>query len=215
MNLQAIKQTALLYLGYRSNHIDANTDRLLEQCIEEIPGLCHPAFIHQEYSLSHTPLKIDTLEISLDYPDLIDLFDSCNSCIIVGCTLGQQIDRHLKYLAKIDMTKMTIMDAVASSYLEAICDDYEQKLHLSKRTMRFCPGYGNVPITLNRSLANALQMPKLIGLTVLSSNILLPQKSMIGLIGIGNNNYKKHCFSCIKKDDCDFRKRGLRCYKTS
>ena len=38
---------------------------------------------------------------------------------------------------------------------------------------------------------------KKIGLTVQESNILLPQKSMIGLIGLGDNRKEKTCQNCL------------------
>ena len=33
----------------------------------------------------------------------------------------------LRYYAMIDMTKMTVLDALASSYLEAKCDEFENE----------------------------------------------------------------------------------------
>ena len=210
-----IKENALKYLGYPDSTVDSKIEVLLDQCIEEIQTMSTPKFVYKKFTLEHTPLSIKELQIELPYQELLDLFDSCHSCLIIGCTLGQEVDRHLKYLSKIDMTKMTIFDAVASSYIEYACDNYEETLQLGERTFRFCPGYGEVPITLNKVFARALDMAKFIGLTVQESNILLPQKSMIGIIGIGDTKYKKHCFSCIKKQDCPFRKRGQRCYKTT
>lgn len=67
------------------------------------------------------------------------------------------------------------------------CDEYENEQLIGKRTFRFCPGYGRVPIELNKELAFIIESSKKIGLTVQESNILLPQKSMIGLIGLGDN----------------------------
>lgn len=208
-----IKENALKYLGYTTTSIDPKIDSILEQCIKEIKEISIPKFVCKTFTLDHSPLQIKELAVTLPYQELLDLFDSCHSCLIIGCTLGQEVERHLKYLSKIDMTKMTIFDAVASSYIEYVCDQYEDSLPLGDHTFRFCPGYGEVPITLNKTFARALDMPKHIGLTVQDSNILLPQKSMIGMIGIGDKKYKKHCFSCIKKQDCPFRKRGQRCYK--
>ena len=123
------------------------------------------------------------------------------------------MDKLLRYYAMIDMTKMTVMDALASSYIEIKCDEFEEKQNFGKRTFRFCPGYGNVPLELNHKLANALNCNKHIGLTVQENNLLLPQKSMIGLIGIGDEKLTKHCFSCINLENCIYRKKGQRCYK--
>ena len=205
-----IKENALKYLGYLDNQVDSNTEILLNECLKELEQVT-PKFMYQIYTLTHHPLTIK--ELKINYPDLIDLFDSCDRIVIIACTLGLQLDQQLRYYSKINLTKMTVMDALASSYIEIKCDEYEAKQNFGKRTFRFCPGYGNVPLELNKNLANALNCSKHIGLTVQESNLLLPQKSMIGLIGLGDEKLTKHCFSCVNKENCMYRKRGQRCYK--
>ena len=207
-----IKANALKYLGYLDDQVDERTNALLEECLQELQQFT-PKFMYQIYTLTHQPLMIKELNLVIDYPDLIDLFDSCNQVVVIACTLGLPLDQKLRYYSKIDLTKMTIMDALASSYIEAKCDEFEAKQNFGKRTFRFCPGYGNVPLELNQALVRALSCDKHIGLTVQSNNLLLPQKSMIGLIGLGDEKLTKHCFSCINKENCIYRKRGQRCYK--
>ena len=207
-----IKENALKYLGYLDNQVDSNTEILLNECLKELEQVT-PKFMYQIYTLTHHPLTIKELNLTINYPDLIDLFDSCDRIVIIACTLGLQLDQQLRYYSKINLTKMTVMDALASSYIEIKCDEYEAKQNFGKRTIRFCPGYGNVPLELNKNLANALSCSKHIGLTVQESNLLLPQKSMIGLIGLGDEKLTKHCFSCVNKENCMYRKRGQRCYK--
>ena len=206
-----IKENALKYLGYLDNQVDSNTEILLNECLKELEQVT-PKFMYQIYTLTHHPLTIKELNLTINYPDLIDLFDSCDRIVIIACTLGLQLDQQLRYYSKINLTKMTVMDALASSYIEIKCDEYEAKQNFGKRTFRFCPGYGNVPLELNKNLANALNCSKHIGLTVQESNILLPQKSMIGLIGLGDNRKEKTCQNCLHIKDCNFRKRGQTCY---
>ena len=200
-----IKENALKYLGYLDNQVDSNTEILLNECLKELEQVT-PKFMYQRYTLTHHPLTIKELNLTINYPDLIDLFDSCDRIVIIACTLGLQLDQQLRYYSKINLTKMTVMDALASSYIEIKCDEYEAKQNFGKRTFRFCPGYGNVPLELNKNLANALNCSKHIGLTVQESNLLLPQKSMIGLIGLGDEKLTKHCFSCVNKENCMFQK---------
>ena len=140
-----IKKNALKYLGYLNNQVDQQTDKLLNECLLEIEKL-KPKFMYQIFSLEHHPLLIKELNLSLEYSDLIDLFDSCDKVIVIACTLGIELDKLLRYYAMIDMTKMTVMDALASSYIEIKCDEFEEKQNFGKHTFRFCPGYGNVTL---------------------------------------------------------------------
>ena len=107
-----------------------------------------------------------------------------------------------------------LMDAAASAYLEEYCDRYEETLGFDNRTYRACPGYGDFPLEFNKRIAILLDIPRKIGVTITPNNLLIPQKSMLGLIGIGSDKRKKSCGNCVMKEDCPFRKRGQRCYRT-
>lgn len=213
MNFSKIRENAFKYLGYQGQLTEDSIVDLVDECLSEIKEMASFKVIYQTFPLSFDPLYIEDANINIHYPNLIELFQNCHDVIIIGCTLGIQIDRKLKYYSHIHLTKMVIFDAVASSYLEECCDEYENEHIIGKRTYRFCPGYGNVPIELNKSLARVIDCQKKIGLTVQDSHILLPQKSMIGLIGLGDNQKIKSCRNCLHLKDCSFRKRGQTCYK--
>ncbi|MDD8048397.1 MAG: vitamin B12 dependent methionine synthase [Thomasclavelia sp.] len=207
-NIQRLKDNALKYLGYNGQLIDDLTLKYLDKGISEIEEIASFKSIYNKYALND--LKINN--ISLDYPDFRELFKKCNEIMVVGYTLGIDVDRYLKKLSISNMTYMIVFDAIASSYLELKADEYEDSLNLGKRTFRFCPGYGKVPIELNQDLVKLLDTSKHIGLTIQDSNIFLPQKSMIGLIGLGDNSVKKSCTNCQNYHDCRFRKAGKTCY---
>ena len=59
-----------------------------------------------------------------------DMLEDCEECILIGCTLGIVMERKIKFYAKVNMTKSTVMDAAASAYLEEYCDRYEETLGL-------------------------------------------------------------------------------------
>ena len=77
---------------------------------------------------------------------------------------------------------------------------------------RLCPGYGDIPLSFNREIARVLDVGKTLGVTLTPDHLMIPQKSMLGLIGIGTPERKKQCGQCVMKEDCAFRKRGQRCY---
>lgn len=214
MNFLKVKENALKYLDYQGQVVDDSLSYMIDECLEEIDQMNSFKVIYKTLPLSFHPLSIKDTDIHIDYPDLNDLLSHCHDVVIIACTLGIQIDKRLKYYSHIDVTKMTVFDAIASSYLEIKCDEYEKKHIVGKRTFRFCPGYGHVPIELNLQLARIVDSYHKIGLSVQDNHILLPQKSMIGLIGLGDNSLQKSCKNCINTKNCDFRKRGRVCYKT-
>lgn len=49
---------------------------------------------------------------------------------------------------------------------------------------RFSPGYGDCPLTAQRSIVDALNATRLIGLTVTPTSLLMPTKSVTAVIGL-------------------------------
>ena len=130
---------------------------------------------------------------------------------LMACTAFLLNDLDLFHTEK---EEAAVMDAAASAYLEEYCDRYEETLGFDNRTYRACPGYGDFPLEFNKRIAILLDIPRKIGVTITPNNLLIPQKSMLGLIGIGSDKRKKSCGNCVMKEDCPFRKRGQRCYRT-
>lgn len=212
MNSKTIKKKALIYLKYRDQEIDPALDALIEDCIQEAVDASSFRAMSVILPLKHDPLSIDQISVALPYPSLEKLFQDCDRIMIVACTLGQEMDRKLRYYGKFDMTRLTILDSVCNAYLEEACDDYEKERIHEKRTFRYAPGYGDVPIALNEVFMQYLNTAKNIGLTVQETGMLLPQKSMVGMIGIGERKTKKTCNRCLMENDCEYRKKGLTCY---
>ena len=81
-------------------------------------------------------------------------------------------------------------------------------------TNRYSPGYGDLPIEAIRQLINLLGAQNKIGLTITSNNIMIPRKSVIGVIGISELkilNNKKSCLSCNNYSHCKYRKEDECC----
>ena len=69
----------------------------------------------------------------------------------------------------------------------------------------------SVALVLNKTLSRVLNVHKKIGVTLSQSGLFIPMKSMLGIIGIGKSQ-QKSCMSCVRKESCELRKGGQRCY---
>lgn len=204
------KKVILQYLQC-FGEVDKKTMTLIDECIQEVIQISHFKVTYQKYHLSQQPIMIKELNLIIESQDLSFYFRDCHECIVIACTLGIEIDRKIKYYEHIDMAKAIVFDAVSSRYLEECCDEYEKTLNFSTHTFRFAPGYGDLPLSLNKPLSQALQVDKYIGVSINNGGLFIPMKSMLGIIGIGTSQ-KKSCLSCIRKDNCQFRQGGQRCY---
>ena len=208
MNKQALK-----YLGYKDQTLSEEFYILFDECEKEVKEYAQFKSVYRIFELSDD-FTIEELNIRLDYQDAKRVLKGCHHIMIVGYTLGYPLERRIKYTQKIDMHKAVIMDAIASAYLEECADEFEKSLFNSRhtRTFRFAPGYGDVPVELNRLFFKAINMDIRLGVT-LHSDIFTPQKTMLCFIGLGGKQEERSCGHCISKDHCVYRKAGTRCWR--
>lgn len=202
INYSKISRQVYTYLGYREMARDEKTDKLIIECLEEIEQISSFQYIYQRF---------DYILDFLKQEPYLKYLGNSNSYYLIATTLGAVIDKRVRYYQMKDMTKMCVFDACASAYLEYMSDQFELNLG-SNLSYRFCPGYQNTDIKDIRNIYEILKANK-IGITLLDSNLMIPQKSMIGIVGI-DNHAKKSCKDCFLLDKCEYRKDGLTCYTT-
>lgn len=211
----------LRYLEYKNQSIDDNLNNKIEECIKITKETINPRYIFRVYSINKNKklIELDGTNIKLESNDLYDLLKDCHKCILVAATVGLEIEKHIKKYSYMELTKSIIIDSCATTAIEEVCDKVEDKIRkevLSEGeflTYRFSPGYGDLDIENNIEILNLLNGQKEIGLTINSSGIMIPRKSVIAIIGINHTkeNNKKSCDNCINKNTCKYRKRGQNC----
>ena len=132
-NTSKIKKHAYTYLGYRNMPHDERTDKIIDECIEEIERIAQFKYIYAEFDY-----QLDFLKDNAVYQRFLK---DTTSYYLVLTTLGKKVDDKCRYYSKIDMEKMVIFDAVSSAYLEYMADEFEEENFPKDRTYRFCPGY--------------------------------------------------------------------------
>lgn len=215
----AIKE-ALRYMGVPIDKASEELKDKVKQSFKKLEKIQQSKVIYQKLPLIKKTDKviISTPSCQTKSKDLIKLFKHSASCIVMAATLGYAVDIEIHRLQKIDMLEAMILDACASAYIEIVCDkaelnimkDLEEGTYL---TMRFSPGYGDVPLSLNKAILNFLMAQKRIGLSLTETLMLLPTKSVTALLGLSNQkeNRAKSCVNCTLVTTCIYRKRGETC----
>lgn len=197
-----MKDEILKYLGYTKGFTpDEATSQLIDKALQLVAELSLFKYIYAEYS---TPLPFMSQKAYQEY------LSGSESFLLCATTLGINIDRELKRLQLQDMTFAVIFDAAASVYLETRADEFERHLPYQELGFRFCPGYSGTPLSHNRVISECLHGES-IGISFLNSDLMLPLKSMVGIIRIGGSA-PKDCGTCVAQKQCIYRKRGVRCY---
>ncbi|MDO5718422.1 MAG: hypothetical protein Q4P34_05500 [Tissierellia bacterium] len=209
----------LMILGYQSGDIDEYKDEIIE-CYRDIVNISNINYVYKILPLRG--MKLGDTDIDIDTPDLANLLENCQSCIICAQTLGVSVDNELRKAGIIDLARAIMMDAAASSYIESVSSKIYDSLLEDYRdegfyfTERFSPGYGLVPITLNIDFSKLLNAERRIGLKVAGSGLMIPRKSTIAIWGISNSsnlNKIDRCSDCKLRFGCKLKERGEFCGK--
>ena len=196
-----MKDEILRYLGYKNNDCDDEMKNLIDECIKELDEISNFSYVYT---------KTNKLYDFLNKKDYIELLNGSTEYILCATTLGYEVDKKIKYYLATNKVKALVMDASASCYLIDKADKFEAQFG-ENRTFRFCPGYGNTPLSDNKIILEILKdlKPKV---STLDSLMLSPNKSMVGIIGLGVKK-EKTCTTCMFMDRCLYKKENTLCSK--
>ena len=220
--LEIPKDEVLRYLGYRSQLIDEKLDELIKLTIEESKTLITPRFITSRcnVSLVENGVKLLGTTILLTGNDIKEHLKDSKECVLMGVTIGGNIEKRINLYGKTNLTKSLILDSCATTAVEEICDKLEAYIKSEaigngeSITFRYSPGYGDLSLDVQKDIINTLKAEKTIGLTVSAHNLLIPRKSVTAIIGLipkDKEVQKKCCEVCKNYENCSFRKEGIVC----
>lgn len=223
MNITEINRSeAFRYMGHGGGEIPANIAALADECERRLLDAISPKYVYAVYdidigreaegvSVVNTPLVLTGTSIAAH-------LRVCERCVLMAATLGAGADSVIRGYESVAMEKAVIADCMASAAVEQLCDAAEaeirNKLPGMNFTWRFSPGYGDLPLDIQRGFLEVLNAHRRIGLTATENCILIPRKSVTAIIGVSPNEIPKGrrgCGSCSLRDACGLRRRGTHC----
>ena len=174
----------LRYAGYPCP--DEENTALMENCLKEASGRFRYAVCWREVSLK---LDRDTVDLTLLRTSSAALrknLDGCKRAVLFAATVGLGIDRLTAKYSRLSPTKALMMQAIGAERIEGLCDAFCDELRKTYGAVRprFSPGYGDLPLEVQRELFAVLDCPRQIGLTVNESLLMSPSKSVTAIVGI-------------------------------
>ena len=220
MVTQNMMYDALRYIGLPSGQVDDDIKQQVQSVFKNLYVLTKGKITYQRLDLNKIKdtVYIQGTSCKIRSKDLTKLLAHSNACIVMAATLGLEVDKQIMRLQKVSMLDAVIVDACASVLIEQVCDEAEAEIMKTLApneylTMRFSPGYGDVPLELSGELLEILTAQKRIGLSQTKTHMLVPTKSITAIIGISNQkeNRQKSCGRCNLVKTCVYRRRGEQC----
>lgn len=173
------------------------TEALLEECIRE----CAPVLSYK-VCFARFPAEISGEEADLGFARikskaLCKNLASCRETVVFAATVGLGIDRLAMRYARFSPAKAFMLDAIGSERAEALCDAFNAEIKAEAERAggftrpRFSPGYGDLPLELQKDIFRVLSPEKYIGASLCESMLISPMKSVTAIIGVGADNENK------------------------
>ena len=116
----------------------------------------------------------------------------CDRAVLFAATIGSGIDRLIRRFEKADPKLGLLLQGLGAERVESLCDAFNEEVkELCEETgrgtrMRYSPGYGDLPIEVQKVFLPLLDAERRLGITLSDSCLMAPSKSVTAIIGIAS-----------------------------
>lgn len=204
------------YLGYRRIAPTEEVTARIEACEKQLRNRSAPKAAWQAFPLD-LPEEghLHAAGIDIESAKLARNCRGCSVIVMMAATIGPGVDFLIRRAGMVSMTDAAIYQAAGAAMVEEWCDRLNQKIKdymketygLSARP-RFSPGYGDLPLALQKDFFRILNLPHYCGMSLGDTLLMSPSKSVTAFIGFAeaeDNCVPAGCEVC-GKDNCGFRR---------
>ncbi|TEU18033.1 MAG: hypothetical protein E3I25_02030 [Dehalococcoidia bacterium] len=213
VDIEIDKEQVCHYIGYDGNHgMSARISSLIDDYAEHAHHLINPLYSYVIKNVEWARGSMALIDDSIIFKSQVvaQLLEHCSQVAILLVTIGKYLEETTSKLARDRlMLQATVLDAIGSDAVEKVADAVQDRIKEIAGTMglvisrRFSPGYCDWNIGQQRMIFHALT-GNTIGVRLTGECLMIPQKSISGIVGIGSS--KKHienynpCKFCNKQD---------------
>ena len=179
------------YLGYsRTVSPDQDVSGLMEKAADEMAAIMKPQAVFEVFDLTvGLESELSFADVSLHSRDLSRNLAGCSKVALLAATLGPQVDALIRRHSSTDPVYASILQATGPMYIEELVDlvnEEIKKIAASqglKTKPRYSPGYGDVSLEIQKDFFRLLPCTR-IGLTLMDTLIMAPEKSVTAFVGL-------------------------------
>ena len=114
--------------------------------------------------------------------------EGCGKAVLFAATVGSGIDRLIRRYEKADPRMALLLQGLGAERVESLCDCFNAEVKKAAgenaTRRRYSPGYGDLPIEVQREFLPLLDAERRLGITLSDSCLMAPSKSVTAIIGI-------------------------------
>ena len=166
----------------------------MDECIRLAGGKITCRAVWREFPLAWEENALDLGFASTESKSLRRHLAGCGHVILFAATAGMEMERLILRAKAVSPLHGLCMHAVGAAIIEEACDRLcgELKEAYPGKTLlsRFSPGYGDLPLAMQKDVFAALDCEKRLGLTLTDSLLMQPSKSVTALVGVQSQNHE-------------------------
>lgn len=206
------KKEILRYLGTAESN--PQLDNMIHRAWSALAGAATPRHTEARF-----PLSVEEEGVSLGggyFPSrtLAAHLRGCQEAFLTAFTLGPGVDALLRRAELTDVPLVPVLQACAAVLTEEEADRVQGGIEAYARERglylrpRYSPGYGDFPLSCQRFLFDALGVEKKIGVSLTDSFLMVPMKSITGVVGLSPDPTQCHIGRCMHcaAGNCPWRK---------
>lgn len=191
-------QEALRYAGVKENTPEICA--LLQECIQLCENSLTPRVCYSFYPITRQDGTLDLGFARTDSSALKRNLAGCEELVLFAATIGLEMDRLIARYARLSPARSVMLQAIGAERIETLCDAFEEELIRQGHELssRFSPGYGDLPLEMQRDIFSALDCPKHIGVSLNESLLMSPSKSVSAIIGLNGESSERCMHNCAR-----------------
>lgn len=184
------RREVLRYAGVRESNPEI--EQMLDQCLSISNGKLSGKVC---YRIFEAKAEVDAYDLGFTKTtsrSLVKTIDGCERVLVFCATVGADFDRLISKYSIISPSVAVLLQALGTERVEALCDEFCKKIgsFAGERgfecTRRFSPGYGDLPLEVQREVFSALDCTVKIGVNLSDNLFMTPSKSVTAIIGLKN-----------------------------
>lgn len=189
-------------------------EQLLRRCLAEVRDKLDYRVCTRRFPIRDRGEVLDLGFMTTGSVSLKEHLAGCEEVVLLGATVGLGLDRMINRYSRVAPARALMLQAIGAERIEALCDLYCRELAQKEEQggrylrSRFSPGYGDLPLEVQKDLFRVLDCPGKIGVSLNDSMLMSPSKSVTALIGVGRERVAcgaEKCAAC-QNYDCVYRK---------
>ncbi len=195
-------------LGYRESNPAEVVIELVNQVVCDLISQVRSHYYFEifEGKISKDIITIGNVDFNVG-KIIVSQLKKSDQFVLFAASAGAELNEYMEVAKQEDdMLRLYIADSLGSIIAECTADKMEQELSKQissegyKHTNRFSPGYCGWLVNEQQKLFSFLP-PYTCGITLTESSLMLPVKSVSGILGIGRN-VSKRGYAC---DICNYK----------